>query len=255
MAESYPLPLPTDKVLPVTDYVRAIKRAHELRAIRRGAAILEKVFAWVKTAPLIGKTEQDVAVDIAKVMKRAGADALAFPVIVASGPGSADIHHWPTTHRIKKGEILMIDCGAAVGGYCSDCTRTYVLSKPTQGFINRYREVLRAQEKAIARIREGTKARLVDRAARNHLSQWRWGRTFRHGCGHGVGTAIHEVPNLKPASPDVLHAGMVVTVEPGIYINNWGGIRIEDMVRVKKGGYEILTRNIEKRLSEIVLPS
>jgi len=253
MAESYKLPLSTDKVLPVIDYIRAIKKPSEQESIRKGAVILEKVFQWVRVARIVGRTEQEVALDIAKAMKRAGAEALAFPVIVASGTGSADIHHWPTKRRIQKGEILMIDCGAVVGGHCSDCTRTFFIGNPPKVFMNRYREVLRAQEKAITKIKDGVKARMIDRAARNHLSCWRWGRTFRHGCGHGVGTAIHEVPNLKPNSPDILRTNMVVTVEPGIYMKDWGGIRIEDMVAVKRSGREVLTQNIGKRLIDSIL--
>jgi len=253
MAESYALPLPTDKILPIQDYFRAIKHASEIAAIRRGVSVLDKVFDWVRRTNFVGKTEQGVAVEIAKVMKRYGAEALAFPIIVAAGTGSADIHHWPTKHRIQKGEIIMIDCGAVVGGQCSDCTRTFFLGNPSKTFIARYQEVLRAQEKAIRKIRDGIKAWMVDRAARNHLSYWRWGRTFRHGCGHGVGTAIHEVPNLKPNSPDVLHTGMVVTVEPGVYIKNWGGIRIEDMVLVQRRNHAVLTSAIPKKIDDIII--
>lgn len=253
MAESYPLPLLTDKVLPVTDYVRAVKRAPEIVAIKRGVSILEKVYTWVRHARLSGRTEQAVAVEIAKIMRQEGAEALAFPVIVASGPGSADIHHWPTKRRIRRGDILMIDCGAVVHGYCSDCTRTFYLGKPSPRFVAYYLGVLKAQGRAIAKVRDGINAKGVDRAARGYLDKWRWGRTFRHGCGHGVGTAIHEVPNLKPDSPDVLRAGMVVTVEPGIYIKDWGGIRIEDMIWVGKGGSEVLTKKISKQLSDVIL--
>ncbi|OGL78495.1 hypothetical protein A3J43_03905 [Candidatus Uhrbacteria bacterium RIFCSPHIGHO2_12_FULL_54_23] len=253
MAVSYPHPLPTDTILPVIDDVRAVKKPQELAAIRRGAVTLARVFAWVRRARLVGKTEQQVAQDIARVMKRHGAEALAFPVIVAAGPGSADIHHWPTKRTIRTGDILMIDCGAVVNGYCSDCTRTFFVGKPPARFINYYQQVLKAQERAIAKIGHNVAAKTVDHAARRYLARWRWGRTFRHGCGHGVGLAIHEFPNFKSASDDVLKAGMVVTVEPGIYIKHWGGIRIEDMVLVQKKSKKILTCLIPKRMEDVVL--
>src|SRR3989344_2507329 len=173
MAVSYPHPLPTDTILPVIDDVRAVKKPQELAAIRRGAVTLARVFAWVRRARLVGKTEQQNAQDIARAMKRAGAEALAFPVIVASGPGSADIHHWPTKRKVRKGDILMIDCGAVVKGFCSDCTRSFFIGHPSQRFIRYYQEVLKAQERAIAKIRHGIAAKVVDRAARGYLARWR----------------------------------------------------------------------------------
>jgi Xaa-Pro aminopeptidase len=253
MAVSYPHPSPTDNILPVIDDVRAVKRPRELAAIKRGAAILAHVFAWVREAQLVGRTEQQVARNVARIMKRHGAEALAFPVIVAAGPGSADIHHWPTKRKIRLGDILMIDCGAVVKGYCSDCTRTFFVGNPSKRFVNYYQWVLEAQERAIAKIANGVEARVVDRAARGYLARWRWGRTFKHGCGHGVGLAIHESPNLKPKCEDALKAGMVVTVEPGIYIKKWGGIRIEDMVLVQKNGGAVLTGSIPKDVEDIIL--
>ncbi|MFA4872488.1 MAG: M24 family metallopeptidase [Patescibacteria group bacterium] len=243
----------TDRILPVIDQRRAVKKPWELAAIKYGAQILERVFAWVRFCAVTGRTEQQVAQDIARVMKRNGAEALAFPVIVASGPGTSDIHHFPTKRRVRKGDILMIDCGAVVKGYCSDCTRTFFIGHPSQRFIRYYQEVLKAQERAIVKIRHGITAKSVDRAARGYLARWRWGKTFTHGCGHGVGLAIHEFPNLKPKSRDALKAGMVVTVEPGIYLKRWGGIRIEDMVLVRRGGRDIITRSIPKQLEQIIL--
>ncbi len=243
----------TDRILPVIDQRRAVKKPWELAAIKRGAQILERVFAWVRFCAVAGRTEQQIAQDIARVMKRHGAEALAFPVIAASGPGTADIHHIPTKRKVRKGDILMIDCGAVVKGYCSDCTRTFFIGPPSQRFIRCYQEVLKAQERAIVKIRHGIAAKSVDRAARGYLARWRWGKTFTHGCGHGVGLAIHEFPNLKPKSNDVLKTGMVVTVEPGIYIKQWGGIRIEDMVLVRGGGSTNLTKLIEKRTEYIII--
>lgn len=254
MSISYPHPLPTDAFLPVIDDIRAVKKPYELRAIVRGAEILAHVFARLRETPIAGIMEQEVMLDIARMMKRQGAEALAFPVIVASGPGSADIHHWPTKRKIRRGDILMIDCGAVVRGYCSDCTRTFFVGNPPVRFINYYREVLQAQERAIAKIKHGAPANAVDRAARGYLAKWRWGRTFTHGSGHGVGLTIHEFPNLKPKSADVLKTGMVVTVEPGIYLKQWGGIRIEDMVLVERTKGHVLTKRISKRAEDVILP-
>ena len=253
MANFYHKLISTDHILPVLDEVRAVKKPWELAAIKRGAQILERVFTWVRFCAVAGRTEQQIARDIARIMKRNGAEALAFPVIVASGPGAADIHHIPTKRKVRKGDILMIDCGAVVKGHCSDCTRTFFIGHPSQRFIRYYQEVLKAQERAIAKIRHGIAAKVVDRAARGYLARWRWGKTFTHGCGHGVGLAIHEFPNLKPKSCDALKAGMVVTVEPGIYLKRWGGIRIEDMVLVRRGGSKIITRSIPKQFEQIIL--
>lgn len=243
----------TNCILPVLDEVRAVKKPRELAAIKRGAEIIRRVFIWVREAHLIGGTEQQIAQDIARIMKRNGAEALAFPVIVASGAGSADIHHWPTKRRVRKGDILMVDCGAVVKGYCSDCTRSFFIGDPPRRFVHYYREVLKAQERAIVKIKHGVAAKVVDRAARGYLARLYWGKTFTHGCGHGVGLAIHEFPNIKPKSTDILKAGMVVTVEPGIYIKKWGGIRIEDMALVRRGGSDILTRSIPKQFEHIIL--
>ncbi|MEW6610620.1 MAG: M24 family metallopeptidase [Patescibacteria group bacterium] len=250
---SFPHPNPTDRILPIIEEIRAVKKPRELAAIKRGAAILARVFDFIRTTKVIGKTEQEIAQEIAKIMKEKGAEALAFPIIVASGKGCADIHHWPTKRKIRKGDMVMVDCGAVVDGYCSDCTRTFFIGDPPPRFVHYYGEVLKAQEKAIAKIRHGVVAKFVDRAARGYLSQWRWGKTFKHGCGHGVGLAIHEYPNVKPKSSDILKAGMVVTVEPGVYVKGWGGIRIEDMVLVQQRGSEILTRSIPKQLTQIIL--
>lgn len=243
----------SNRILPVLDEMRAVKKPRELAAIKRGAQILEHVFAWVCAAHVVGRAEQQIAQDIARIMKRNGAEALAFPVIVASGAGSADIHHWPTRRRLRRGDILMVDCGAVVKGYCSDCTRTFFIGDPPRRFVHYYEEVLKAQERAIVKIKHGVAAKVVDRAARGYLARLYWGKTFTHGCGHGVGLAIHEFPNLKPKSKDILKSGMVVTVEPGIYIKKWGGIRIEDMALVRRGGSDVLTQSIKKKIAQIIL--
>jgi Xaa-Pro aminopeptidase len=253
MIESYRVPLPTDNILPVVDYTRMVKRQSAFIAIRKGVRILARVFAWVSQTKLVGKTEEEVAVAIAKLMKQHGAQALAFPIIVASGPQSAEIHHWPTKRKIKKEEVLMIDCGAVVDGWCTDCTRTFFIGKPSVEFKTYYQAVLKAQELALSKITAGVKARLVDSAARTYLNRYAWGKTFRHTTGHGIGSQVHELPSLGTKSNDILLARSVVTVEPGVYIKGWGGVRIEDMVVVEKEGACVLTQDIPKRLTDVIL--
>lgn len=240
------------KPLLLHEHMRAVKTAQELTAIRRSAALLSSVFGELPRFLQVGVSERRVAENIARVMARLGTEALAFPVIVAFGAGSADVHHWPTSRKLRSNEIVMVDCGAVVRGFCSDCTRTFFFGTPTAMFVRWYERVLAAQARALGRVADGIRARVVDRAARAYLTQFPRGTRFPHGTGHGIGRTVHEWPNLKSMSDDVLRVGMVVTVEPGIYRKGWGGIRIEDMAQVMRGGSEVITR-VRKRIEDVIM--
>lgn len=222
-------------------HLRAVKSLRELALMRRAAGITSETFSKIPQYFREGVSERALAGKIAVVIEDLGAEALAFPVIAAFGSNTAHVHHEPTSRRLKENEIVMLDFGAVVGGYCSDMTRTFFFGKPTKKFALWHGRVLEAQRRAIAKIKDGARASEIDRAARSYLARFASKKHFPHGTGHGVGLAIHEWPRIGPKSRDILRKGMVATVEPGIYLRGWGGIRIEDMVLVRKNGCEILT--------------
>ncbi|MBI5698867.1 aminopeptidase P family protein [Candidatus Saganbacteria bacterium] len=201
--------------------------------------IAEDIFRELRLLP--GTTEKEVARWIRYELKLAGARE-AFRTIVASGVRSVKPHAFPTNKRLRSGEIVKVDMGALYMGYRSDITRTYFLGKPTIKQRKIYRLVLKAQLAAIKKVKAGVKARAVDRAARSVIERAGYGKNFIHSTGHGVGRKVHEPPKVSPKSEAILKAGQVITIEPGIYIRGWGGIRIEDMVRVTRTGCKILTR-------------
>src|SRR4029079_7210473 len=167
----------------------------------------------------------------------------------AAGPLSAHPHAIPGAKKIGDESILLIDWGAKGKFYHSDCTRTLSIGEPSEKFREVYEIVLTAQQRAIDAIRPGMKANDVGAVARNHISDKGFGAEFGHGLGHGVGLQIHEAPQFRPESTVLLQPGMVVTVEPGVYLQGWGGVRIEDMVLVTETGAELLT-SIPKSLSD-----
>jgi len=174
-------------------------------------------------------------------MRLSGADEVSFPPIVGSGPLSAHIHHSPSDRALEKGDLVLMDFGARVGGYCSDLTRTIVLGAADEEQVALYGLVLEAQEAGIEQVAAGVDAAYVDRRARQVISDSGQGDRFGHGLGHGVGIDIHEAPTLKKVSTDVLAAGDVVTIEPGVYLEGSGGVRIEDCVLVTENGSEVLS--------------
>jgi Xaa-Pro aminopeptidase len=185
--------------------------------------------------------------DAAAAMRRHGADKEAFDTIVASGPHSAIPHAAPTDRRLMKGEWVVIDMGAAVGGYNGDLTRTVRLGPMGPKDARLFSAVLAAQEAAVAAIRPGVPVREVDAAARGVLDKAGLERYFTHGLGHGLGLEVHEAPSLGRTGDGILEEGMVVTVEPGVYRRGNGGVRIEDVVLVTAKGCRVLTDNLEKR--------
>lgn len=222
--------------------LRKIKDADEVGRVRESVRILDLGFKEAQRRIRAGAVEKEVAFSIETAFIRHGADCLAFDTIIASGFRSALPHGKASGKKMKKGEFVVVDMGARLNGYNSDETRTYCVgrAKPQQKKI--YQTVLDAQQRAIDSIRPGRAASAVDAAARGHIKKAGYGRYFGHALGHGVGIDVHEAPTLSPFSKDVLEAGMVVTVEPGIYIPDEGGVRIEDMVLVTESGAEVLTK-------------
>ncbi|MEO5635285.1 MAG: M24 family metallopeptidase [Candidatus Paceibacterota bacterium] len=232
--------------------VRVVKSKKELVNIIKAQRISEKVLRDVLKFIKIGKTEIETANFIKKSFTKYKAPILSFAPIVSFGKGSADIHHEPNTTKLKKGDIVMFDFGTTVNQYCSDMTRTYFFGEPNAKQKKTYLAVLKAQEIALGKLKSGEKrANVVDKIARNFLAK-KFKNNFKHGLGHGVGTVIHEWPNFKPKSEDILPVGCVMTVEPGIYLKGFGGVRIEDMVLITKNGMKNLT-NFPKDLESAIL--
>lgn len=211
---------------------RVIKTEDEIQRTMAALKLAENAFLQVIGGMQPGMTEKEVAWDMEKKMREGGADSLSFPVIVAAGPNSALPHAVPSDRPIQEGEPILFDWGARLDGYCSDTSRTVILGTPDETFRKVYRTVLEAQQKAIAAIRAGVSSKQVDAKARDFIDQMGFEGKFGHGLGHGTGLAVHEGPRLSPMKEKTLESGMIVTVEPGIYLPDWGGVRIENQVVV-----------------------
>lgn len=234
--------VPTDGLV---EAIRQVKEADEIELIARAAQIADSAMDYARGIIRSGMTEKGIAWAIEKFMREQGSRSLPFEAIVASGPNAALPHHRPTERSIGHGEPVVIDIGAKVGGYCSDLTRTLCVDRPPHGddLFNRvYDTVLKAQMTAIGMIFEGMNGAEADGLARRVIDDAGYSHAFGHSLGHGVGLAEHEQPRLGPNSNDVLTSGMVFTVEPGIYIPGWGGIRIEDLVVMENGKVRILSK-------------
>ena len=227
----------------VIETIAAVKDESEIEAIKQAAAITDRVFKKVLLAIKPGVRELDVAAEISYWHQRMGADGDAFESIVASGPRGALPHGRATEKKIRRGEFVTLDFGCRCKGYNSDLTRTVAVGKPTERGKRIYRTVLEAQCKAIEATRPGMPARKLDRIARNHIRQKGFGKYFSHSLGHGLGIEIHEPLRLSVKSKDVLKVGNVFTIEPGIYIQGFGGVRIEDDVVVRDSGCEVITKS------------
>lgn len=221
--------------------LRAVKDAGEIARMRSAAHLISDVFRKVLPVIRPGTSELDVAAEIEYGIKRGGGSGPSFETIVASGPRSAWAHARPTPKLLGKSELVVLDQGAILQNYCSDMTRTVFVGRASARVRRMYRAVLQAQEAAKQAIRPGVKARDVDRAARRTLERFGLARYFTHSTGHGLGIEVHEMPRLGKGEETVLQEGMVVTVEPGVYLEGLGGIRIEDDVVVTAQGAVDLT--------------
>ena len=234
------------ELVPLTGLIekmRIRKTSEEIEKIEKSVLLNEQVFQEVYRQLKPGMTEVEVALHIETVMRLKGAERPSFDTIVAAGPNSALPHAVPTSRPLQENEPIVIDMGLILDGYCSDMTRTVVLGTPDNKTRTLFRLVRKAQKEGMAAIKAGVIARDVDRAARQVIEKAGYGDRFGHGLGHGVGIAVHEPPSLGKRSRKKLKEGEVVTVEPGIYLPGWGGIRLENMVEVQTGGCRIFNRD------------
>ena len=245
--------LPSVALHPAAGAVTALrehKDAAEVAAIARACAISDAAFGHL--LPLIrpGISERDVARRLEELLYRHGADGVAFEAIAASGPNSALPHALPSARKIAPGDLITFDFGAAVAGYCADMTRTVVMGPASPRQRRLYEAVRRVQSAGVAAQRAGARCSEIDAAAKDGIKAAGYGEYPTHSLGHGVGLAIHEGPALRPGSDDVLAPGHVVTVEPGIYIPGFGGVRIEDTVVIEEHARRVLTATT-RRLIEL----
>jgi Xaa-Pro aminopeptidase len=230
--------------------LRAVKDGEELASIRKAIDIASNAFEHILKMAKVGIFEDDLAFEMEFFMKREGAEGLGFDIIIASGKRSAFPHGRAGKKRIEKGDLVLIDFGSRFQGYHSDQTRTAVCGAPSPEQKKIYQIVKDAQQRAIDKVRPGVPLREVDAAARDYIRDSGYDEYFGHGTGHGIGLAVHEDPAVNKENDDLLQEGMIITVEPGIYLPDWGGVRIEDMVRATSTGMEVLTY-LPKELREI----
>jgi len=219
----------------MVESLRAVKEPGEIELISRAAEIADAAMDYIRGNVRPGMTEREAAWEIEKFMREKGSQPVPFDVIVASGPNAALPHAQPSARAIREAEPIVIDIGARVEGYASDLSRTLCLGTPGETFKKVYDTVLGAQAGAMAIVKPGMSGGEADQIARIIIEEGGYGEAFGHGLGHGVGLAVHEKPRLGPNSPEELADGMVFTIEPGIYIEEWGGVRIEDLVIMEKG--------------------
>ncbi len=234
---------PEVKWAPAPDLVpelRKIKSAEEVRRIKAACELADACMEHVVRMVQPGVPEYDIHLDVEFFYRRNGAE-LAFEPIVVSGPNSAKPHGKAGDRKLTQGDFVTIDCGGKLDGYCSDITRTFVVGKASDRHREIYEQVLRAEQECCALCEAGTEGKAVDAHAREVLAEKDLAQYFGHGLGHGLGLNVHDPGGLSPRSTDVLAAGMVMTVEPGVYIDGFGGVRIEDDVLVTENGPETLT--------------
>jgi Xaa-Pro aminopeptidase len=233
---------------PLIERARMIKDEDEIGLLCSAIRVAEDLFGVATRAIRPGVPEIQVAAEMEYAARRAGAEGMSFETIIASGPRSALPHGRASTAQIPRKGFVVCDFGIILAGYCSDMTRTVHVGKPSAGMRRIYDSVWEAQEAAIQAVRPGVDAGKVDSAARHVLSRRGFGKYFSHSTGHGVGLEIHEMPRIAARQNEPLLAGMVITIEPGVYIPGVGGVRIEDMVRVTDNGCEVLTQTSKELL-------
>jgi len=233
--------------------LRAVKYPDEIEKIERVVDIAQK--ALLETIPYIkpGAIERDIAAELEYRMKKKGAERNSFDTIVVSGYRSALVHGIAGDKKIEKGDFVTIDYGAYAEGYSSDLTRTFIIGEPSQKQKEVYQTVFESQAKAIEQARPGMKGKELDAVARRYINDAGYGQYFGHGLGHGLGLLVHDTPRVGSRSENILPKNAVITIEPGIYIPDFGGVRIEDDVLLIEGGCKLLS-NLPKKLEEIILP-
>lgn len=236
----------------VVEELRVTKSSWEVERIRRALQVAETAFVELRDRIRPGASEKELADELETLLRRRGASQSGFETIVAFGANSSAPHACPGSARLDENSTALVDWGARLDWYNSDLTRVLVAGRVTSKFEKLYRVVLDAQRAGIEAVGPGVKACEVDAAARNVIREAGLSERFGHGLGHGVGLEVHEAPTLRSKSEAVLMPGMVVTIEPGIYIPGWGGIRIEDMVLVTKTGREVLS-GLDKGLESVVV--
>jgi Xaa-Pro aminopeptidase len=225
----------------VISAMRRCKTAGEVAAIRRAIAVAQEAFEAVRGELRVGLSEAEIAARLVYEMQTRGAEGPAFPPIVAAGATAALPHYTPGSRRLKRDEVLLLDWGARVDWYVSDLTRVVCLGTMPAQLKKAYAAVREAHDRAIAAVRPGVRAAAVDRVARDVIRRARFGERFNHSLGHGIGLNVHEAPRLSQVSKDVLELGMIITIEPGVYLPGVGGVRLEDDVIVTPGGCEVLS--------------
>ncbi len=231
--------IPTDGLI---ESLRAIKEPGEIELITEAVEISDNAMDYINDVIHIGMSEKEAAWEIEKFMRENGSESLPFDIIVASGPNSALPHAKPSLRTIHSGEPVVIDIGARIGGYSSDLSRTICLGAPDDTFNKIYDTVLGAQLAALAIISEGMTGGQIDNVARTVIQEAGYSEAFGHGLGHGIGLTPHEQPHLGQNSPENLVNGVVFTVEPGIYLSGWGGVRIEDVVVMENGKAIVISK-------------
>jgi Xaa-Pro aminopeptidase len=225
----------------LVEELRAVKSEEEIECIRAAAGLADEALSRIAALLRPGARERDIALGGEFLMRRAGSQVLPFDLIVASGPRSALPHAETTARELQRGDLVVIDIGARVDGYCSDMTRTFAVDEASEQARAIYGLVRRAQRASAAALQAGAVCGGVDRIARSLIEEAGYGELFGHGLGHGVGVEVHEAPRLAKDEQTALAAGNVVTVEPGIYVAGMGGVRLEDLMLVRETDAETLT--------------
>lgn len=225
----------------LVERIRAAKSPAEVELIRKAFEITNAVFDEVAPTIRAGQTEREIAWKIHMSMVEKGAEGPAFPTIVAAGTHAARPHHEPGDRVIAEGEPIVIDMGARYHGYCADLTRTVCVGEPDEKLREVYPIVAQAVEEVLERVGAGVPGKRMDEAARSFIDSKGYGEAFSHGLGHGVGVRVHESPFIHKESEDILAVGNVVTIEPGVYLPEWGGVRVEDVILITENGIELLT--------------
>jgi Xaa-Pro aminopeptidase len=225
----------------LVEQLRAVKDDHELAAIGRAARITDAAYEQIAGEGLVGKREREIAWRMEEFFHELGSEGPSFPVVVAAGPNGSRPHADSGDRVVEAGQTVVVDAGCVIDGYCSDCTRTFATGPLPDELQRAYDVCLAGQQSGLEAVRAGAHGREVDAVARKRIADDGLGEKFGHGLGHGVGLLVHEAPVLRPESEDTLQTGNVVTVEPGIYLEGVGGVRIEDLVVVTEDGPEVLS--------------